>query len=62
MPTKGHGKKRAELAYGEMTSHDHLTSGITAALAFMADRKRCPTTDPDIKALQSAAKKAKGKR
>jgi len=60
VPCRGHHKARNELTYGAMSDHEHWVSGINSALTFMQDRKRCPTTNPDVRNIQlRKAKKAR---
>ena len=51
------GKLAHELVRGDLADHVYWNKGIQRALKFMMDKKKCPTRNPIIGAVQKRKKK-----
>ena len=51
------GKKVCELARGDLADHNKWNKGISRALKFMKDKKKCPTRNVLILGIQKKKKK-----
>ena len=51
------GKLAHELARCDLADHGYWNKGIQRALKFMMDKKKCPTRNPIIGAVQKRRKK-----